>query len=296
MALEKKCPTMNACGVTFATLGDSDGDACLFNGLLASVGYHIGSMGVSQSQAQDGEYNPGMFYRSPRRRSFGKNQHGEPYFSRDMALGVLCYLATRDKYITYPKAKAWLKYIDKTSKCKVKKPRFLGGGCIIKSPYHFAPDEDGRSRITPIMHATMERVWRKNGWPRTHEMKKYRSIDTDLSVISAETVDKGYALHLCAVQAYIKWIVGQSKEYSMKVGRIAHERVENNLFYELLATRKVTNSMLDRYLEMKPSLDQDFANCNGWVWEKSEVTEERIKKSPGWDWIMVGKLLLDHSH
>jgi hypothetical protein len=291
MALEKKAPRMNACGVDFATLGDSDGDSCLFNGLLASVGYHIGNMGVSQSQSQEGEWNPGMFYRSPRRRSYGKEQHGEPYFSRDMALGVLLYFATRDKFLTWRRAKAWLKYIDSTSKCKVKKPKWLGGGCILKTPYYYAPDD--RSRITPTMWANMYRVWRHNDWKPTYEMKKYKGIDTDLSVIEAENCDLGYQLHLKAVQAYIKLLTGQSKEYSKRVGQIAYDRIPDNIFYELLANRVVTLSMLDRYLEMRPSLDQDWGHS--WLWEKNEVTEARIKKSCGWDFIFLGKLLLDHS-
>jgi hypothetical protein len=294
MALEKKCPTMNACGVTFATLGDSDGDACLFNGLLASVGYHIGNMGVSESQAREGEYNPGMFYRSPRRRSFGKDQKGEPYFSRDMALGVLCMFAS-DKHNPYHRTMAenWMDYVSSTSSCKIRKPKFLGGGCVYRTPYKFAPDSDGRSNVSPTLFANLERVWRYRGWRRSYEMEKFKGIDTDLSVIEAELVPKGFELHLKAVQSYIKWKVGQSKEYSIKVGQIAHEKIPDNIFYELLATRKVTDSMLDRFLEMRPSLDMDFGHS--WTFEKEEITQERLMKSCGWDFCFLGRLLLQNS-
>ena len=287
-ALMVRSPKMHGYGTYFATLGDSDGDACLFNGLLASVGLPIGDNGVTQSQAQHGEPMAGMFYRSPIRRSYGTDLNGhKAYFSRDMALGVLNLFASRRYPPHETMAHNWLNWIDHNRACVVKKPKWLGGGCLIRGLYRFAPDD--RSIITPTIWALMGRVWENRGWPKHPQMEKWKGSDGDASIIEADTCDLGYQLHLKVVQAYIKLLIGQSKEYSKRVGQIAHERIPENLFYEFVERGKITEEMIDRYLEIKPPFDQEFGNS--WIWEKSEVTEARIKQSCGWDFIFMGKLI-----
>lgn len=282
-------PKMNACGVNFPVLGHSDGDACLFNGLLASVGSPSGRHGVMFSQAQGGEPWPGMFYRSPRRRSWGTDLRGEKaFFSRDMALGVLCMYAVAPPANPWSadSARKWLNWIDGSRPCAVKKP-WPFKGCMIRGLHKFAPDD--RSKITPAMWAMMGRVWKHHNWPKHDMMIRCDKADGDESVYSARTVELGYQLHLKVVQAYIKLLIGQSREYSQKVGQIAHGRIPQNLFYEFVARRKITEEMIDDFLDMRPPLDQKWGNS--WIWEKSEVTDERIAKSCGWDWVFMGKLI-----
>lgn len=288
-------PTMKAFGTNFAVLGHTDGDACLFNGLLSAVSVPMGAMGVLSSQAQAGEAKPGMFYRSPRRRECDNHGFGA-YFSRDMALGVLCAYskpnqskALRNEFMM-SKGK-WLHWIDHNRACLAKKPKWLGGGCLIRGPYRYAPDD--RSLITPAMWAMMGRVWDFQGWPRHAQMKKWDKADGDMSIAQVENSELGYQVHLAAVQAYIKFLIDQSREYSMRVGQIAHERLPENLFYEFLAKRTITDGMIDRYLEMKPPFDQKWGSS--WLWEKSEVTGERIAKSCGWDFVFMGKLILRYA-
>jgi hypothetical protein len=292
-ALLVKSPTMVERNTKFAILGQSDGDACLFNGLLGTVGVPMGIYAVLGSQGIAGTRS-GMFYRSPRRRATD-NQGFGAYFSRDMALGVLCAYSAPNMSDTikaeFSRSKdAWLKWINNNRECLKKKPKWLGGGCWLRGPYRYAPDD--RSLITPTMWAMMGRVWDYNGWGRHKEMDRWDKSDGDLSIIAAENNDLGYEVHLVAVQAYIKYLIGQSSSYSTRVGEILHDRIPENLFYEFLAKRKITDDMIDRYLDMKPSADK--VGGNSWLWEKSDITQERIDKSCGWDFAFMGKLMLRH--
>lgn len=295
-----RAPKMHGYGVDFAVLGDSDGDSCLFNGLLASTGLPIGIDGVTKSQAGPGEPMAGMFYRSPIRRSYGADLKGhKAFFSRDMSLGVLSLFArNRMNHHHEVLAKRWLDWIDHNRKCLVKKPKVKvfgkvvsKGGCLVRGPYRFAPDE--RSIITPAIWAMMGRVWKYRGWDLHSQMKTFAGSDGDISVLEAEKCDLGYQLHLKVVQAYIKLIIGQSKEFSQKVGQIAYDRIPENLFYEFVAKRMVTDGMLDKYLGMCPPTHHNFGHS--WTWEKSEVNEERLHHSCGWDFVFMGKILTKYA-
>lgn len=290
-----KSPTMLQDERQFAVLGLSDGDACLFNGLLGTVGVPLGIYAVLDSQGLVGP-RAGMFYRSPKRRATD-NQGFSTYFSRDMALGVLCAYSTprlsATLKIEFSRSKDnWINWINNNRDCLVKKPKWFGGGCLVRGPYRYAPDD--RSLITPTMWAMMGRVWDHNGWNRHSEMNRWDKSDGDPSIVAAENNDLGYEAHLVAVQAYIKYLIDQSRSYSVRVGEILHDRIPENLFYEFLAKRKITDDMLDRYLEMRPSVDK--VGGNSWLWEKENITQERIDKSCGWDFVFMGKLIMRYAN
>jgi hypothetical protein len=280
--LEPRLNSMRYDGTKFAVLGQSDGDAILFNGLLATVWpmdqVNWPQIGVLMSQGDDG-----MFYRSPRRR--GTNNEGyEFFFSRDMATGVIA--AATDRSFPMRIWDKWLEYIDKSRPCLVKKPKWAGGGCLVRSPiYRYAPDS--RSDISPSCWAMMARVARWREWPENSEMKKYWGTDGDVAVIEAQNCAAGYQLHLKAVDAYIKLLINQSREYSQKVGEIARDRVPGNLFYEFLAERRVTGSMLTKFLKIAPSVSANFGNA--WIWEKASI-EAELSTSCGWDFLFLGRL------
>ena len=229
----------------------------------------------------------GMFYRSPLRR-LNSNAGYDHFFSRDQAHGVLlAYVCSRDYYdqaYASDSAKRWLNYIDNNRPCLLRKP--FSKGCLIRGAYKYAPDD--RSDITPTMWAMMKRVWDYNRFPLHSQMKKWEGSDGDISIIEAKN-NTGYQLHLKAVQAYIKLLINQSREYSQRVGEIAHSKVPDNLFYEFLATRKVTDTMLEKYLDMRPKHTR-FGSS--WLWEKEDITQERIDMSCGWDYVFLGLLLL----
>jgi hypothetical protein len=265
-------------GVKFAILGDSDGDSCLFNGLLSSswldssVNWPLGAVLGCQGLT-------GMFYRSPDRAE--NDQSG---FSRDQATGVI--LAAADPRFPESEWAHWLRYIDKSRPCSIKKP--WGGGCLVRSPiYYYAPDD--RSAISPSCWAMMGRVSKYRGWTLHSQMKSYEGADGDIQVIEAEKCEVGYQLHLKAVDAFIKLVINQSREYSQKVGEIAFSRVPDNLFYEFLAKREFTEDMVRRFLEIAPSPNTVFGNA--WVWEKSSVASH-IGKTCGWDFVFLANLIL----
>jgi hypothetical protein len=282
--IEPKLPTMVADSTRFAIIGDSDGDACLFNGLLStvalrgSVKWNLIAVGMSQGEN-------GMFYRSPYRRVIN-NEGYSSFFSRDMALGVLC--AATDTGFPLQWWSLWNDYIEKSRPCLKKKSKALGGGCWIRSPiFEYAPDD--RAKITPIMWAMMKRVSDFRGFKLRGEMKKWEGYDGDACVLQAENCKEGFALHLEAVGAYIKYLTGQSREYSQKIANICYRRVPDNLFYQYLAERSVTQDLMKKFLDMAPSPNSTWGNS--WVWEKSSASKE-LSTSCGWDFVFLGKLIL----
>ena len=271
-------------GNRYVKMKDSDGDSILFTGLMSTVLFPADNKwalkAVMECQGIDGQ-----FYRSPRR-----CQSGEKGFSRDMSLGVLCAMV--DAEFNAEPAQRWLNYIDHSRPCLVKKPKWAGGGCALRSPvYKYCTEDDDRANITPTMWAVMGRVWQYRGWRKHSEMGSWDKADGDVSVKEAEESELGYRLHLKAVQAYIKYLIGQSREYSMKVGEICWKRQPDNLFYEFLAKRYFTVDMLDRYLAMAAIVDGSSLS-NEWMWEKSTINPY---ESSGWCMLFMGKLILWHS-
>lgn len=282
--LEAVCPKAVWPDVQWATLGDSDGDACLFNGMLASVWpkweFNWPAYAVISSQAPHGRW-----YRSPRL------DESQPGFSRDMAMGVLLTLVMTDQWKRH--AQEWLDYIDSRADqpCLIK----AFGKCILKSPkkiYSFSPGDD-RTKITPEVWSLMNRVWEFRGWDdiRHDEMKTWRDMDGDVAVLEAENTNLGYTLHLKAVQAFIKYLIGQSREYSVKVGKICYERQPSNLFYRFLATRVIDDKFVDDYLAQCPHPDSRWGNV--WIWQVAHPEDEYLD-SCGWDWVFIGKLILKY--
>lgn len=281
--LEDVCPKGSACGISYAMLGSSDGDAVLFNGLLSAVWPAFQEnwpcAAVTLSQAEDGRW-----FRSPRRD--GKQQG----FSRDMAMGVLLSMCSWGNKFS---AGRWLDYIDSRAErpCIAK----LFGKCILKSPkkiYSFSPGDD-RTKITPEVWSLMNRVWEFRGWDdiRHDEMKIWRDMDGDVAVLEAENTNLGYTLHLKAVQAFIKYLIGQSREYSIKVGKICYERQPSNLFYRFLATRLIDDTFVEDYLAQCPHPDSKWGNV--WIWQVAHPEDEFLD-SCGWDWVFIGKLILKY--
>jgi hypothetical protein len=268
---EEKAPYLiSKNGKKFAILGESDGDAMLFNGLLSTVIHSYDNWALDAVLDSQGEN--GMFYRSPHRKETNNEGH-EAFFSRDMSHGVLCAMTN----VLFPESAAisWLNYID-----NLKEWHWL--------LYKFAPDS--RSAITPANWALMGRVWGYRLWKKHDQMKKFNGFDGDFSVIEAKTTDLGYQLHLKVVAAYIKFLINQSREYSQKIAEIAHQRLPDNIFYEFVAKRCFTLDMIERFIEISNRVD--FNNFgHSWIWEKSSI-ESHLESCCGWDLFFMGKLIL----
>lgn len=269
-------------GAKYIKLADSDGDSILWLGLMNTVLFPADNKwalrAILESQGNDGQ-----FYRSPARRESGRKG-----FSRDMSLGVLLGMIDSD----FPQeiGQKWLDFIDRSRPCLMKKPKWAGGGCAVRSPIYKYADDDDRANVTPTMWAMMNRVWSFRGWRRHSEMKTYEGADGDWSIQEAKDSELGYRLHLKSVQAYLKYMMGQSREYSVKVGEICFERQPDNLFYEFLAKRYFTVDMIDRYLAMAEIVDGSHLS-NEWMWEKSVINPQ---ESSGWCMLFMGKLILWH--
>lgn len=286
-SIEKKSPRLGTPYGNTPSKGGDGGDDVLWNGLLASTGYKAGFFQVMNSQASASEKRPGMWYRNPLRRSNDNAGH-EWFFSRDMAMGVLLALASYDYGYLEERALLWLRYIDKNRACSVKKPRWMGGGCLIRSPfYRYSPDAD-RGNITPVMWAMMGRVWDRKNWARNSSMSGLKGSDGDVCILSAKTVPLGYQLHLLAVQAYLKMVLGQSRSMRKKVARICHERQPDNLFYKIVYQETAYEEDFLKFLELCPD-PHTFKPADYWLWEKS-VQDPRY--SCGWDWVFVGRMMM----
>lgn len=282
--IQPQCPLRATRYGIFPTKGGDGGDDCLWLGLLTSVGVHSASLGLFCSQAGYGEKRPGMFYRNPERRETDNAGHAA-YFSRDMALGVLAGYTWMDHGLATQSKERWLQWIYANRACSVKKPKWMGGGCLVRAPfYRYAPDD--RSDITPTMWALMGRIWESRAWSKTGEMKTYEGSDGDVSIFSAENNPLGYQLHLVVVQQWIKTAIDQSKEYRQKIARIAYERQPENLFYKIIANGLVTNNDMQKFLDVCP---KELNPQDSWLWEKSEINFE---KYCGWDYVFLGKLIL----
>lgn len=270
-------------GNRFIKMRESDGDSILWLGLMNSVLFPSDNRWALKALL-DCQGIDGQFFRSPERRRL--NIEG---FSRDMALGVL--LGMIDCEFSGEVAQRWLHFIDDSRPCLVKKPKWAGGGCAVRSPVYKYANDDDRANITPIMWAIMNRVWKFRGFNRHDQMKTWDKSDGDVSVEEAEQTELGYRLHLKAVQAYIKYLMGQSREYSIKIGEICFRRQPDNLFYEFLAKRYFSVEMIDRYLAMAEIVDGSSLS-NEWIWQSSEINPH---ESSGWDLIFMGKLILWHN-
>lgn len=267
---------------TFPSKPGDGGDDTLWLGLLSTVGVVDAQEGLKYCQAKDGEKRPGMFYRNPMRR-YNDNVGHAAYFSRDMATGVMCYFACG--LGNYSQALDWQHYWESQKYC-IKKWPWPGKGCMI-SAYKFAPDD--RSDITPVCFAMLRRIWKARGWNTTNEMERWKGSDGDYSVLESKTCPVGFQLHLKAVQAYIKMLVGQSSYYSQKVAEICYERSPRDLFYKILSQGRAIDEDYARFVQICESAPKEFGK--NWLWGSSTI-DDRISEVCGWDLYFMGKLLL----
>lgn len=265
------------------------GDDCLWLGLLTSVGFQPAAKMIWQCQAKPGENRPGMFYRNPERRS-NDNACGEPFFSRDMSLGVMMALVSSISN-TYGKERDdariyWLDYIASQKYCILKRPKWAGGGCILWI-YKFAPDD--RSDVTPGLWAIMGRIWNSFGWEKHPQMDKWSGTDGDPWIIECRTAPVGYQLHLQACHAWIKIMLQQSSEYYVKALNIIYDRAPWDLFYKVLNQRGVTQSDIDSW---KSIVDLKCSTPWGHRWCWGNTQDGFYDNCCGWDLYFLGLLML----
>lgn len=128
------CPAGLACYptsvfATSGTLGCSDGDMTMFNGLLCFAGYELGCDGVQQAQNRIS----GEWFRSPRLRQFPRLRPANS-FSPDMGLGVLLWLLSDPTEERKKQFGWWVEWIARNQRC-------VAEGCARRWP-RYCPDDD----------------------------------------------------------------------------------------------------------------------------------------------------------
>lgn len=241
------------CNIT-ACYGDSEtGDSLLWNGLLCQSGYTPSCNAVKAAQDSNGR-----FYRSE-----FKNP-GPNSFSRDMALGVLLYLAkTQDR----DSAKSWLSYIRSVS----------GKLCT--------DDTDGRCLVTVNLWGLMYNVWSYIGLEPSPEMK-VAGIFSDITLaLEANTTPLGYQLHLVGVSLLIRNMTGKE---SLSAENILVFRQSENPFFRYLVEGH-SNTVADKVLEVCPQ--NRPADPSDWAWQR-DTAQMAWQNSMGWDCVFMAKELL----
>ncbi|MBX3350310.1 MAG: hypothetical protein KF747_16435 [Nitrospira sp.] len=263
-----------------------DGDTTLFNGLLCAAGDARGCDAVRR--AQDPE--TGRWFRSPRLQQSQHTSTGAS-LSPDMALGIQLYLvSTNDIEGAYK----WLKHIDDTVPCKIRKP--FSGSCWIRSIPQFCPDSENcmmRPGDAEILGHTVDYLHQKGMPPLPHgSLRGYLGTfgSTWLNDYNAHTNKLGYSLHLVAVEAFLLKRMGHTNsEVQIQIEKLNH-RDPGNPFFEYLrdgATSHVREIILNACPRDTESLPGKYFQ---WAWERA-MSEQAWKESMLWDCIFMGKLL-----
>ena len=284
--IESQCYFADSPYGRYPTKGGDGGDDCLWLGLLSSVEYPGAFEMLLQCQAVTGEPRPGLWFRNPNRRF-----NGDASFSRDMAMGVLIGLGnpTYSPDVKWPHADAWARWIDESRPCLVKKPKWAGGGCLIRSEvYKYSPDD--RSDITPSGWGLIGRVWDANGWPKNSHMSSGFGMDGDYDVEEAKYCPFGYVLHLHALEGYLKRIINQSAEYCQKILDICYKRQPDNLLFKILAQNAALDEDLISYLIIASDWKGPQYN---WLWSTDKIGDAYLSGDAcGWDLVFLGRLIM----
>lgn len=254
-------PKLPTCKGYVSKADCDDGDSVLFAGLLCLAQIEAGCLTVKASQGEDGRW-----WRSPRRNpdNIGKDNS----FSRDMALGVLAYLtATKDR----DAANNWWHWIENNRPCIAK----IGVECIVYGiPRYCTDDTDNRCSITPMMFATMYRVWKYLDLQPPKAMSRFR----DSPILKPKR--KGYPLHLFAVHEYIRQRQGNMP--NKEVTNFLMSQDSSNPFFVWLYQGRTTHfkKLVDLYCAGHEG-DRDQ-----WSWER-DTLERAWYDSMVWDCLFI---------
>ena len=234
--------------------GCDDGDATIFSGLLCLAGDRF-CENVRLAQSQDGRY-----WRSPNR----VENDDAPTFSRDQSKGVLAYLLhTKDTTA----ARKWLVYIRSQNS-------------------RLCPDGISHCGISAPLWSLFGDVWQFLGLSRTANMQSGRALDDAIRIREAST-NKGYRLHLVALDSWIRRAANRGDHIDDTVTRIIHRRQPKNPFYAYLAGRYEVAAQET----IKKCANSPSGSKRQWAWQRDE-SEQAWKDSQGWDCVFLVDLLM----
>lgn len=257
-----------------------DGDMNLFNGLLCAAGEDLSCEAVAAGQGSDGRW-----WRSPRRVDGQVEQNRT--FSRDMALGSLLYLATKQDV---DRAQKWLEWIEDNRPCVLRNP--VTGGCTLRGNWRLCRDENNSScDISPALWGQFFRVWQHLGLEPSSIMKKNKASESLIAVEQAKRQKLGYSLHLSGVSAFLKGLLDQDGAIRRELAAVLHSRQPLNPFFRWLhegSTSEVESMVLDRC----PTREKLPGRYYQWAWERRDDSLAS-EDSMVWECIFMGKLLWD---
>lgn len=263
-----------------------DGDSVLFGGLLCWSGDERGCELVRRSQGTDGRW-----WRSPRR---NPGNLSEPKsFSRDMASGVLLYLATTKDTAA---AERWLKWIEDNRPCVKPAAESLSDKCVIPGPHRFCTDGPQQMcTLTPASWANMGHVWSYLGLDK-HQLMKVNSGADDapgpFSLVSrVKTTPLGYQLHLVAAEILMKMKLDIQRDHVKGAASMLSQRQPENPYFQFLSGEDQV-IVWQNVLTLCPKPGEPDARRYQWSWER-DTSEAAWNESMGWDCIFMDRLLTD---
>lgn len=254
-----------------------DGDMALFGALLCASGDDRGCRLVRDAQGANGRW-----WRSPRRRD--GNLGEDKSFSRDMAMGVMTYLAvTRDAAA----AERWVAWIERNRPCLAHKPT---GGCLVRGPYRFCTDDENEScALTPANWANLARVFEELGLAKTEEMRRYDGLDTETHWRQAQQAPLGYQTHLTAVEVLMKQLLQSGGATRRRAAAILRGRQPQNPFFEVLHDGP-SPALAARVEALCPKREYGPPTRRfQWSWER-DTASRAWEESMGWDCLFIDSL------
>lgn len=246
------------CGLAVSKDGCDVGDSVLFDGILCLSGE--GGSCAAVAAAQDAE---GRFWRS----HLHVGRPGPNSFSRDMALGVLAYLAATGDVRA---AIRWVRWIERNG-------------------YVLCPDAtDDRCFFTPGFWEMFAVVWRHLGLPVNAAMRSELMSHASTLPWKAVIMPSGFRTHLLAVNVLIRRAVGRDDLLLASSARLFAAREPLNPFYAYLAGARMER--IGPLLEMQCPRTRP-AVVNQWSFERT-AGEAAWKESMGWECIALINLLL----
>lgn len=252
-------------------MGDH-GDDCLWLGILASQGIPLSFEGLIGCQ----DLQTGQFWRSPERRRVKNKDYTNAHFSRDMAMGVMLGFSRSGFDHIEHFLRPWINFI-MTRNTSVPMYKLADGSdtCLI---------------VTPVIWGLLEKLFRAKGCSTSSQMRRWKGYDDTGEFVTVRTVDLGYELHLHALGAYLRLILGSNKKRALQIARKCYERSPNNFFYKILAQNCVAKDEdLLTFLEICPD-PETFQQQSYWTWEQ-RFPEQHYQRCCGWDFVFLGNLL-----
>jgi hypothetical protein len=256
-------------GNPYPSKGNCDtGDMTLFAGLLCVSGEEIGCRMVRNSQDSTGRW-----WRSPQR----LGRAGEN-FSPDMFLGAVAYLNQTKET---GQLQNWVQSI-------LGQPRHFpaNNGARLQL---FQSCPDGAEGVCNVVGSEWSMLQNMRSWATNLSPIPNYEHDTSWLVVEALSNERGFRLHLVAVQVLIQQMFGaKDNPNAALAAKILASREPRNPFFVFLSMGR-DQRVLDLMQEQCPAIGAKPASQHQWSWER-KIEERAYQHSMGWDCVFMANL------